>query len=59
MTATVVSVFVVAVMMIVAGISEVISAFQVKTWGRLVLWMLVGILYVIAGVDALESGPLG
>ncbi len=57
-TATVVSVFVVAVMMIVAGISEVISAFQVKTWGRFVLWMLVGILYVIAGVVTLQNPVL-
>jgi hypothetical protein len=32
-TATVVSVFVVGIMMIIAGVAEVINVFQVKSWG--------------------------
>ncbi len=32
--ATVASVLVVGVMMFIAGVAEVINAFQVKTWGR-------------------------
>ena len=32
--ATVASVFVVGVMMLIAGVAEVINAFQIKTWGK-------------------------
>jgi uncharacterized membrane protein HdeD (DUF308 family) len=48
--ATVASVLVVGVMMIVAGVAEVISAFQIKSWGKFLLWALLGVLYIIAGV---------
>jgi uncharacterized membrane protein HdeD (DUF308 family) len=47
--ATVASVFVVGVMMIIAGVAEVISAFQIKSWGKFLLWVLLGALYIIAG----------
>ena len=39
MAATVASVLVVGVMMIIAGVAEVINAFQVKTWGRFFFWL--------------------
>ena len=39
--ATVVTVFVVGVMM-AAGVAEVINAFQIKTWGKFLLWLLRG-----------------
>jgi uncharacterized membrane protein HdeD (DUF308 family) len=39
-TATIASVFVVGIMMLIAGVAEVINAFQVKTWGRFLLWLL-------------------
>jgi hypothetical protein len=35
--ATVVSVFVVGIMMLIAGVAEVIHAFQVKSWGKFLL----------------------
>src|SRR5262245_51046444 len=38
--ATVASVFVVGIMMLIAGIAEVISAFQIKTWGKFILWLV-------------------
>ena len=57
-TATVASVFVVGIMMVVAGVAEVINAFQVKTWGRFVLWMLLGALYVVAGFVTFENPVL-
>jgi uncharacterized membrane protein HdeD (DUF308 family) len=41
--------------MIVAGIAEVISAFQVKSWGKFLLWALLGVLYVIAGFVTFEN----
>jgi uncharacterized membrane protein HdeD (DUF308 family) len=55
MTATVASVLVVGVMMIVAGAAEVINAFQVKSWGKFVLWILLGVLYIIAGFVTFEN----
>jgi uncharacterized membrane protein HdeD (DUF308 family) len=47
--ATIVSVFVVGIMMLIAGVAEVFHAFQIKTWGRFLLWLLLGALYIIAG----------
>ncbi len=54
-TATVASVLVVGVMMIVAGVFEVINAFQVKSWGRFIFWLLLGILYIVAGFLAWDN----
>src|SRR3984885_6417589 len=53
--ATVASVFVVGVMMIVAGVAEVFSAFQIKSWGKFLLWVLPGVLYIIAGFVTFEN----
>ena len=47
--ATVVTVFVVGVMMLIAGVAEVINSFQIKTWGKFLLWLLLGVLYIVAG----------
>jgi uncharacterized membrane protein HdeD (DUF308 family) len=54
-TATVVSVFVVGIMMVIAGVAEVINAFQIKTWGKFLLWLLLGALYVVAGFLTFEN----
>ncbi len=53
--ATAASVLVVGAMMIVAGVMEVISAFQVKTWGRFTFWLLLGLLYIVAGFVAWDN----
>src|SRR6516162_1898340 len=53
--ATVASVLVVGTMMIVAGIAEVINAFQVKSWGKFLLWALLGVLYIIAGFVTFDN----
>src|SRR6201985_1953399 len=53
--ATVASVLVVGVMMIIAGVAEVFSAFQIKNWGKFLLWVLLGVLYVIAGFVTFEN----
>lgn len=50
--ATVVSVYYVGLMMLFAGIIEIIHAFGVKTWGRFFFWLLSGLLYTAAGVVA-------
>jgi uncharacterized membrane protein HdeD (DUF308 family) len=53
--ATVASVLVVGVMMIIAGVAEVFNAFQVKSWGKFLLWALLGVLYVVAGFVTFEN----
>jgi uncharacterized membrane protein HdeD (DUF308 family) len=53
--ATVASVFVVGVMMIIAGVAEMFSAFQFKSWGKFLLWVLLGALYIIAGFVTFEN----
>ncbi|UVO30306.1 HdeD family acid-resistance protein [Bradyrhizobium arachidis] len=56
--ATVASVLLVGAMMIIAGIAEVISAFQVKTWGKFLLCALLGALYIVAGFVTFENTAL-
>src|ERR1700760_3681766 len=53
--ATVASVLIVRVMMIVAGIAEIINAFQCKGWGRFLAWVLLGALYIVAGFVTFEN----
>jgi uncharacterized membrane protein HdeD (DUF308 family) len=53
--ATVASVFLVGVMMIIAGVAEVFSAFQIKSWGKFLFWALLGVLYVVAGFLTFEN----
>jgi uncharacterized membrane protein HdeD (DUF308 family) len=53
--ATVASVFIVGVMMIIAGVAEVFYAFQIKTWGRFLVWALLGVLYIVAGFITFEN----
>jgi uncharacterized membrane protein HdeD (DUF308 family) len=53
--ATVVSVFIVGIMMLIAGVAEVINAFQIKTWGKFILWLLLGALYIVAGFVTFEN----
>jgi uncharacterized membrane protein HdeD (DUF308 family) len=47
--ATVVTVFMVGIMMLVAGVAEVFNSFQIKSWGKFLLWLLLGLLYIVAG----------
>jgi uncharacterized membrane protein HdeD (DUF308 family) len=53
--ATVVTVFVVGIMMLIAGVAEVINAFQIKTWGKFLLWLLIGVLYIVAGFVTFDN----
>ena len=55
MTATVASVLIVGIMMIVAGVAEIISAFQVKSWGKFLIWALLGLLYIVAGIVTFDN----
>jgi uncharacterized membrane protein HdeD (DUF308 family) len=53
--ATVSAVWVVGIMMIMAGVAEIIAAFSVKGWGKAIFWGLLGALYVAAGIIAFEN----
>jgi uncharacterized membrane protein HdeD (DUF308 family) len=53
--ATAVTVFMVGVMMVIAGVAEVINAFQIKTWSKFLVWLLVGLLYIVAGFATFEN----
>jgi uncharacterized membrane protein HdeD (DUF308 family) len=55
MMATVASVLVVGAMMIVAGAAEIINAFQVKSWGKFLIWALLGLLYIVAGFVTFQN----
>jgi uncharacterized membrane protein HdeD (DUF308 family) len=49
-TATVASVWTVGLMMILSGASEMAHGFAMKTWGKSILWVILGLLYGLAGV---------
>ncbi|MCA1458951.1 HdeD family acid-resistance protein [Bradyrhizobium sp. BRP22] len=55
---TAASVLVVGVMMMIAGLAELINAFQVETWGRFFLWAPLGALYIVAGFVTFENPAL-
>ena len=56
--ATVAVMVVTGVMLIVAGVVEIIQAFGAKTWGKTIYWLLSGLLYAAAGVIALIDPAL-
>lgn len=53
--ATVATVFVVGVMMLVAGAAQVVNAFQLKSRGKFLVWLLLGALYIAAGCLTFEN----
>jgi uncharacterized membrane protein HdeD (DUF308 family) len=53
--ATIASVYVVGIMMLLAGVFEVIHSFQIKSWGRFLFWLALGVLYIIAGFVAFDN----
>lgn len=52
MVATTVSVFYVGLLMIAAGVVEIVHAFSVKGWGNTIFAVAAGLLYTIAGIFA-------
>lgn len=53
--ATKVTVIVVGIMMLISGIAEVINSFQFKSWGKFLIWLLLGALYIVAGLLTFEN----
>ena len=54
-SATETAVLVVGIMMLLGGVAEIIAAFGVKSWGKFLFWLLLGVLYVAAGVIAIMN----
>ena len=50
--ATAVAVIWIGVMMITAGVIEIAHGYKMKGWGRSILWMITGALYIIGGFFA-------
>jgi uncharacterized membrane protein HdeD (DUF308 family) len=48
--ATVASVWFYGILLIIGGVAEIIHAFRVQTWGKMILELLAGLLYAVAGV---------
>lgn len=53
--ATASAVMIVGIMMIMGGVAEIVAAFNVKGWGKFIVWMLLGLLYVGAGIIAIMN----
>ncbi len=53
--ATASAVMIVGIMMLLGGMMEIIAAFSVKSWGKFLFWLLLGALYVAAGVIAIMN----
>ena len=49
---TVASVYMIGISMILAGGAEISMGLKARTWGWLAIWVLVGLLYVVAGAFA-------
>ena len=53
--ATASAVMIIGIMMIMGGAAEIVAAFSVKGWGKFAVWMLLGLLYVGAGIIAIGN----
>jgi uncharacterized membrane protein HdeD (DUF308 family) len=54
-SATIASVYTIAIFIIVAGGAEIVLGFSSQTWGRFFLWVIGGIAYIVVGVFALAQ----
>ncbi len=54
-SATIASVYTIAVFMIIAGGAEIAMGFSSRSWGRFFLWVIGGIAYIVVGALALAQ----
>ena len=52
---TIASVYMIGFAMILAGGAEIAMGLKARTWGWLAIWILVGLLYIVAGAFALAQ----
>lgn len=57
-TATIASVLVIGIFMAAAGVVEIIVGLRTRTWGRMLLWEVAGLLYLVAGLFAVAVPQL-
>jgi uncharacterized membrane protein HdeD (DUF308 family) len=55
MFATATAVYIVGFMMLFEGATEIVAAFNAKDWSHRILWLLLGALYVFAGIICLQN----
>lgn len=55
MLATATAVLIIGFMMLMAGVVEIVAAFNAKEWGQRILWGLLGALYVFAGFVCIQN----
>ncbi|HYP58373.1 MAG TPA: DUF308 domain-containing protein [Beijerinckia sp.] len=54
-SATIASVYTIAIFMIIAGGAEIVTGFGAQSWGRFFLWILAGLCYIVVGAFALAQ----
>jgi uncharacterized membrane protein HdeD (DUF308 family) len=54
-SATIASVYTIAIFMILAGAAEIATGLSAKTWGRFLLWILAGLAYIVVAAFALAQ----
>lgn len=54
-SATIASVYTIAIFMIIAGGAEIVFGHNARSWGRFFLWVIGGIAYIIIGAFALAQ----
>ncbi len=54
-SATIASVFMIAIFMIVAGGGEIAMGVSARDWGHFFLWIIAGLFYIVAGAFALAQ----
>ena len=55
MLATATAVLIIGFMMLMAGVAEIVAAFNAKDWSHRILWLLLGALYVFAGFVCIQN----
>lgn len=54
-SATIASVYTIAVFMIISGAAEIATGVGAKTWGRFLLWIIAGLAYIVVAAFALAQ----
>jgi uncharacterized membrane protein HdeD (DUF308 family) len=54
-SATIASVFMIAIFMIIAGGAEIAVGLSARDWGHFFLWIIAGLFYIVAGAFALAQ----
>lgn len=58
LVATIATVYYIGALILIAGVVQIVHAFQVKEWGNFFIWLLSGVFYAIAGFLAFYNPVL-